>query len=170
MMVWVTYSIQWIHEFLGIFWFGGVLYLNFVVIPAITKQPLEQQRQISGTLSRLSDRLFKPISILVIIFGILRGTIWGPIQSWSFLFGTGYGWTFIVALLTTVGLVLWGTFVTGRSALKLNDYPVAEVAKGEGPVAAAYTAQLQRVKLFALLELLGFLVVFSCMVLLAFGM
>src|SRR5690242_5514383 len=53
-MVWVTYSIQWIHEFLGIFWFGGVLYLNFVVIPAITKQPLENQRQISGTLSKLS--------------------------------------------------------------------------------------------------------------------
>ena len=72
-MIWVTYSIQWIHEFLGIFWFGGVLYLNFVVIPAITRQPLENQRQISGTLSKLSDRVFKPISLLVIVFGILRG-------------------------------------------------------------------------------------------------
>ena len=169
-MVWVTYSIQWIHELLGIFWFGGVLYLNFVVIPAITRQPLEQQRQISGTLGKLSDRLFKPVSVLVIVFGILRGTLWGPIKSWDFLFGSSYGWTFIVALLTTVALILWGTFVTGRAALRLNDYPVAEIAKGDGPVVAAYAAQLQRVKLFALLELLGFVVVFSCMGLLAFGM
>jgi hypothetical protein len=66
--------------------------------------------------------------------------------------------------------VLWGNFVTGRAALKLNDFPVSEVARGTGPVSAAYIAQLQRLKLFALLELLGFLVVFSCMVLLAFGM
>lgn len=169
-MIWVTYAVQWLHEFLGIFWFGGVLYLNFVVIPAITRQPLENQRQISGTLSKLSDRLFKPISLLVIVFGIVRGTIWGPIKTWDFLFGSSYGWTFIVALLTTIGLVLWGNFVTGRAALKLNDYPVAEVAKGAGPVFAAFSAQLQRVKLFALLELLGFIIVFSCMVLLAFGM
>ena len=169
-MVWVTYSMQWIHELLGIFWFGGVLYLNFVVIPAITKQPLENQRQISGTLSKLSDRLFKPVSLLVIIFGILRGTIWGPIKTWDFLFGSSYGWTFIVALLVTVGLVLWGNFVTGRAAFKLNDYPVAEIAKGEGPIFAAFSTQVQRVKLFALLELLGFVVVFSCMVLLPFGL
>ena len=169
-MVWVTYSIQWIHEFLGIFWFGGVLYLNFVVIPAITKQPLENQRQISGTLGKLSDRIFKPVSLLVIVFGILRGTVWGPIRTLEFLFGSAYGWTFIVALLVTIGLVLWGTLVTGRAALKLNEYPVAEVAKGTGPVFEAYKATLQRVKLFALLELLGFVVVFSCMVLLAFGM
>ena len=168
-MVWVTYSIQWTHELLGIFWFGGVLYLNLVVIPAVIQQPLDQQRQISATLGKFSDRLFKPVSILVIVFGVLRGTIWGPIKTWDFLFGSGYGSTFLVALLTTVGLVLWGIFVTGRAALKLNDYPVSEVAKGTGPVAAAYTAQLQRVKLFALLELLGFVAVFSCMVLLAFG-
>jgi uncharacterized membrane protein len=169
-MVWVTYSIQWVHELLGIFWFGGVLYLNFVVIPAITQQPLENQRQLSTTLGKLSDRIFKPVSLLVIVFGILRGTVWGPIRTWEFLFDSAYGWTFIIALLVTVGLVLWGNFVTGRAARKLNNYPVAEVAKRTGPVAEAYKAQLQRVKLFALLELLGFVIVFSCMVLLAFGM
>jgi hypothetical protein len=139
-----------------------VLYLNFVVIPALTRQPLEQQRQISSTPGKLSDRLFKPVSLLVIVFGILRGTVWGPIKSWDFLFGSSYGWTFIVALLTTVALILWGIFLTGRAALKLNDYPVEAILKGDEQVTTAYAAQLQRVKVLAPLELPGFLVVFSC--------
>jgi len=169
-MLWVTYAMQWVHELLGIFWFGGVLYLNFVVIPSVTKLPLDQQRQVSTPLGALSERLFTVTALLVIIFGILRGTVWGPIQSWDFLFGTGYGWTFLVALLTTVALLLWGRFISGRAVRKLNTFPVAEVAKGEGPVAVAYAAQLQRVKVLAMLELLGFFIIFSCMVLLHFGM
>ena len=27
--------IQWLHVLLGIFWFGGSLYLNFMVVPVV---------------------------------------------------------------------------------------------------------------------------------------
>ena len=63
--MWGLIVIQWLHVFLGIFWFGSTLYLDFVVIAAVTSLPLGQQRTVSkpGLLVRnrlwhhLSDRL-----------------------------------------------------------------------------------------------------------------
>jgi hypothetical protein len=43
------------------------------------------------------------------------------------------------------------------------------VVKAGGPVALASAAQMQRVKLLALLELLGFFIIFTCMILMRFG-
>ena len=45
-----------------------------------------------------------------------------------------------------------------------------EVMKSGGTVALAFAAQVQRVKLLALLELLGFFVIFTCMILMRFGL
>ena len=36
--MWGLIIIQWLHVLLGIFWFGSVLYLDFVVIPAVRKR------------------------------------------------------------------------------------------------------------------------------------
>lgn len=38
--------IQWFHVLLGIVWFGGTLYLNFVAIPAVMTLPLDQQQSL----------------------------------------------------------------------------------------------------------------------------
>ena len=46
---------------------------------------------------------------------------------------------------------------------------IAEVMKSGGTVARAFAAQVQRIKRFALLELLGFFVIFTCMILMRFG-
>ena len=40
----------------------------------------------------------------------------------------------------------------------------------DGKVALAFAAQVQRVKLLALLELFGFFVIFTCMILMRFGL
>jgi uncharacterized membrane protein len=162
--------IQWFHECLGIFWFGGSLYLNFMVVPVILKLPLGQQRDISVPLGVLSNRVLPLVGSLVILLGLLRGTVWGPVQSLTFLFGTTYGLTFLLAFLIACAVLIWGTFVTGRAATHLNTFPLAEVMKPESVVALAFNAQIGRVKLFILLELLGFFIIFSCMVLLRFGL
>jgi hypothetical protein len=41
--------------------------------------------------------------------------------------------------------------------------------KSGGTVACAFAARVQRVKRFALLELLGFFIIFTCMILMRFG-
>ena len=168
--MWGLIVIQWLHVLLGIFWFGSMLYLDFVVIPAVMTLPLEQQRTVSKPLTMFSDRVLVPAAILVIILGLVRGTIFGPVKTWSFLIGTAYGLTFLLAFLAAVATLLWGHFATGRAARHLEAFPLTEVVKSGGAVALAFNAQVQRLKLFALVELLGFFIIFTCMILMRFGL
>ncbi len=64
----------------------------------------------------------------------------------------------------------WGHFVLGRTAHHLETFPLTEVMKSGGAMALAFAAQVQRVKLLSLLELLGFFVIFTCMILMRFGL
>ncbi len=168
--MWGLIVIQWLHVFLGIFWFGSTLYLDFVVIPAVMTLPLEQQRSVSKPLTMFSERVIIPAAILVILLGLVRGTIFGPVRSLDFLFGTAYGITFLMALLAALATFAWGQLVLTRAARRLDTFPLAEVMQTDGKVALAFVAQVQRVKLLALLELLGFFVIFTCMILMCFGL
>ena len=49
-------------------------------------------------MAKHTPHLLVPASILVILLGILHGTVFGPIKSLSFLFGTAYGITWIITL------------------------------------------------------------------------
>jgi uncharacterized membrane protein len=168
--MWSLIVIQWLHVLLGIFWFGSTLYLDFVVIPAVMTLPLDQQRTVSKPLTVFSDRVLIPSAILVIVLGLVRGIVFGPVQSLSFLIETTYGITFLIASLASVATFLWGHFAIGRAAQRLEAFPLAEVMKSGGTVSVAFAAQVQRVKLLALLQLLGFFVIFSCMILMRFGL
>jgi uncharacterized membrane protein len=162
--------IQWLHVLLGIFWFGGSLYLNFMVVPVLLSLPLVQQREVAIPLGARSNQVLPLVAILVILLGILRGTVWGSVHTFTFLFGTAYGMTFLISLLVAAAVELWGHFVTGKAAAQLNSFPLAEIMKPESTVAPAFNAQVQRVKLFIFIELLGFFVVFTCMILMRFGL
>ena len=168
--MWGLIVIQWLHVFLGIFWFGSTLYLDFVVIPAVMTLPLEQQRSVSKPLTMFSERVIIPAGILVILLGLVRGTIFGPVRSLDFLFGTAYGITFLIALLAALATFAWGQLVLTRAARRLDTFQLAEMMQTDGKVALAFAAQVQRVKLLALLELLGFFVIFTCMILMRFGL
>jgi uncharacterized membrane protein len=168
--MWSLIVIQWLHVLLGIFWFGSALCVDFVVLPALMTLPLEQQRTVSKPLTVFSDRVVLPAAILVILLGLIRGIVFGPVRSLGFVFGTAYGITFLIAGLSAVTTLLWGLFVTRRAARRLDTFPLTEVTKSGGTVALAFAAQMQRVKLLALLELLGFFILFTCMILMRFGL
>ena len=105
--MWGLITIQWLHVFSGIFWFGSTLYLDVVVIPAVMTLPLEQQRTISKPLTRFSERVIIPTGILVILLGFLRGIVFGPVRSLDFLFSTAYGITFLIAGLAALATFAW---------------------------------------------------------------
>ena len=168
--MWGLIVIQWLHVLLGIFWFGSSLYLNFMVAPVLLSLPLGQQREVAVPLGARSNQVLPLVAILVILLGLLRGTVWGPIHTFTFLFGTAYGLTFLISGLSASAVELWGHFVSGRAAAHLNTFPLTEVIKPESAVALAFNAQVQRVKLFILIELLGFFVIFTCMILMRFGL
>lgn len=167
--MWGLLVIQWFHVLLGIFWFGSTLYLDVVVIPAVMTLALEQQRAVSRPLTTFSERVIIPAGLLVIILGLVRGTIFGPVQSWSFLLGTAYGLTFLLASLAAMATFAWSRLVLTRAARRLDTFPLADVLHTDEKVARAFAAQVQRVKHFALLELFGFFIIFTCMILMRFG-
>jgi uncharacterized membrane protein len=168
--MWGLIVIQWLHVLLGMFWFGSMLYLDVVVIPAVMTLPLEQQRTVSKPLTIFSDRVLIPAAILVILLGLVRGTIFGPVKTWTFLLGTAYGLTFLLALLAALATLACGLLVLNRAARRLDTFPLAEVMKSGGTVARAFASQVQRVKRFVLLELFGFFIIFTCMILMRFGL
>lgn len=165
-MEWAIITIQWLHVFLGIFWFGSVLYLDFVVIPAVTRLPLDQQGTISQQLARRSNQIILPVASLVIIIGFLRGTFFGAVTTLDSAFGTAYGITFILSLVLAIAVYAWGYFVTRPAAERINKLGAALV---DGKVTPEFTVSLQRVRLLALIELFGFFAVFTCMILMRFG-
>lgn len=164
-MDWATFVIQWLHVLLGIFWFGNAIAVAVIFIPAISTLPIPTQRQVGGHYAEIAERIFKIVAPAVIITGIVRGTLFGPIRSLEAL-TTAYGITWLVALIAAIATFLWGLYVIGGASRVLNSAPLT--ADG-GPTPELERA-IARIKLVATLELLGFLVVFTCMILMRFGL
>jgi uncharacterized membrane protein len=110
-MDWVVVGVQWMHVLLGILWFGTVLSLDVIVIPAINRLPIVAQRDVSSAIAARATPLFHVVVPTIIILGMIRGTLLGPIRSVDALLGTAYGLTWLVALAATVGTYLWGLLV-----------------------------------------------------------
>ena len=99
------------------------------------------------------------------MLGIIRGTVFGPIKSVDAL-GTTYGITWLVALMAAVATFLWGLYVIGGAASVMNAAPLGPGGEPTPELERATT----RVKQVAVLELVGFIVIFTCMILMRFGL
>ena len=155
-MNWLQFAVQWLHVLLAIVWFGYSLSMSFLIAPALAKLPEGAQRDANFHLGQLGQRVFPIVAPLVILLGIARGTVFGPIDSIDALFGTAYGITFLVALVVSIALAVNGARNIGRATVALKD----------APDFAAAGARLQR---FAQIDLGGFAIVFTCMILMRFG-
>ena len=165
-MNWLQFSVQWLHVILGMLWLGGALYTNFVVIPALGRLPLPMQREVGMHIGEIAGKLFTVVPILIVILGVVRGTVFGPIQSVDDLLGSAYGLTWLTALTVTVATYLWGKFMIEAAIADMNNVAL----NADGTMSAMGLAALNRVKLVAALELLGFAIIFTCMILMRFGL
>lgn len=165
-MDWFLFAVQWLHVLLAILWFGNSLTLATITIPAISKLPLVRQQEIGAQLGVQGTRVIDIVAPAVIILGILRGTVFGQIRDLNSLLGTVYGLTFVVALIVAIATFLWGRFVIVPTVRRLAAAPV----NADGTPTAALEAGLARAKAVTVLELAGFLVVFTCMILMRFGL
>jgi putative copper export protein len=121
------------------------------------EMPEQQGRITNARLGAIGKRVFPVVAILIILLGIMRGTVFGPINSLEDLFGTAYGWTWLVALIATFGLLFTGARYIGplfEGMDTTDDYPAA-------------VARLRRI---SAIDLGIFFVVFTCMILMRFGL
>jgi uncharacterized membrane protein len=154
---WLTFGVQWVHVLLGILWFGYTLSMHFLIAPTLMAMPEAQQRETISRLGEVGGRVFPIVGILVLLLGILRGTVFGPIQSLDALFGTAYGWTWLVALITTVAIFVNGARNIGPLFEGIKDVPDFAVAS-------------QRLRRFTAIDIGLFLGAFTCMILMRFGL
>ncbi len=153
-MDWPTFAVQWLHVLLGITWFGYAISMYFLVSPALAELPESQGRITNSRLGQIGKRVFPIVSSLVILLGILRGTVFGRIQSFEDL-STTYGILWVVALVGSLGLVFTGARYIGPILEGLRDTP-------------DYPAAVQRLRTVSRIDLGLFAIVFTTMILMRF--
>lgn len=91
--------VHWLHVFLGIFWFGTILYTRIVLFPAFQTLPPDtvatvRKAMVSGN-AQMWTRIF---SYGTVVFGIIRGAMTGVFARLD----TAYGITYLIALAVGV--------------------------------------------------------------------
>jgi uncharacterized membrane protein len=165
-MDWLAVVVQWLHVLLGILWFGNALTLDLIVIPAINRLPIVRQREISSYIGSRATPIFHVVVPTIVVLGIIRGTVLGPIKSVETLLGTAYGWTWLTALTVTIATYLFGLLVLIPALRTMEVAPIAS----DGAPTAELAQATERVKRLVSMELVGFLVIFTCMILMRFGL
>ncbi len=165
-MDWIVVIVQWLHVLLGILWFGNALALDLIVIPAINRLPMVAQREISSYIGARATPIFHVVVPMIIVLGFVRGTFLGPIKSVDILLGSAYGMTWLTALIVTILTYLFGLFVILPALRRMDAVPLSP----DGSATPALVAATNRVKRLVTLELIGFLVIFTCMILMRFGL
>lgn len=150
----VEFVFQWIHIFVSIFWFGAVLFTDFVLMPGIATMSPRAQQEFGIHVGPRVNRLIVPAALLSIALGALRGLLFGDIGGPDAVFGTTYGLAWLTALIVAVATFAWGLFLIGPTVERLS--------KSGSPADA--TAQIARLKPLVTIELAGFVVVFTSMI------
>jgi len=166
---WLQFGAQWLHVLFGILWFGSSLATNFIFVPALMKLPLDRQREIAGLYGERAGRVLPIAAVAVITLGIIRGTILGPIKSLDTL-GTQYGITWLVALIAALATYAFAKRVIEPSIARMNAIDASRAFLPGGAPSPDMVAALDAAKRNAMLELIGFLVIFTCMILMRFGL
>lgn len=161
--------VQWVHVFAAVVWVGGAMAINMLVMPNLRVLTPEQQRRVGRRLAPLLSRYFSIAAGVVILFGIIRGTLLGPIKGPDVLFGTNYGWFWLASLVITIGLAFIGARYIGPTTERMyGDDSLWNYGPNEQPP-AGMLAHVQLLRTMGLIEMVGFLVVFTFMILMRFG-
>ena len=164
-MDWLVVGAQWLHVLLGIIWFGNSLVVAAILIPSLNPLPILTQREVGSRYGERATRLFDVLVPVVILLGVVRGTLLGQIKTIDDVFGTPYGITWLVALIAAIATFLWGKIAINGALRRMNAAPL----NADGTASAELDAETARVKVVVVLELVGFLVIFTCMILMRFG-
>ena len=101
----LTIAVHWLHVLAGIVWFGSQVFLYAALWPALLRRPEGEARAFLGAFMPAAGRLMQPAFLVVVVTGLVRGTVLGPVRSLGAL-GTPYGLTFVASLLLVAALTV----------------------------------------------------------------
>jgi uncharacterized membrane protein len=76
-MDWLLFAAQWLHVFLGVFWFGSTLYVDFILIPGLQTLTPSEAREAGAAVGAQGVKVILPVAVLTILLGVTRGTVSG---------------------------------------------------------------------------------------------
>jgi uncharacterized membrane protein len=167
-MDWLQFAVQWLHVLFAITWFGAVIYTDFILIPAITTLPPREQRTAGSAIGNQSARIITGAAMAVIVLGFLRGTVFGSIKSVDAL-TTTYGLTWLFALVLAIFTFFWGLKVIVGALERFNAFDLDQATLPDGSTNPVMLGLIADIKRKSQLELVFFLVIFTCMILMRFG-
>jgi uncharacterized membrane protein len=148
--------VHWVHVLAGVVWIGSQVFLFAALWPALLGRPQgEAGALLRGVMPRWG-RVMGPAPVVLVLTGLARGTVFGPVRSWDAL-ATPYGLTFATSLLLVVALVV----LSGRARARM-----AERVFGPGAYPDGARAFLRRQGAVTLGLLLA---IYTGMVLMRFG-
>lgn len=150
-------AVHWLHILTGITWFGGYVFLDFIVLPALIQLPAGPGQLAQERIFARAKTIMAFVGPAVVLLGILRGTLLGSITSVAVLFGSSYGWLWMTSLTLAVALMLWGAVLHGRFVGEMWD---AEAIR---------PAARDRIRTSRRIEMTAFSLILLCMVLMRFG-
>lgn len=155
MYIWLLAALQWLHILGGIFWFGGVLTTDIIVLPAVQRLPSAARHAFVEAFAKRAERIVTPVAAMTIVLGLVRGIAGGVLDRLASV----YGATWIAAFIVGTSLLLFGIRVLTPAAQRLLQLP-------PGP---EFDAALPRIKRLTLAELGGFAVILMLMIAMRFG-
>ncbi|MEJ8778639.1 hypothetical protein [Pseudogracilibacillus sp. ICA-222130] len=120
------------HILLAIIWVGGILFVGWGIFPLIQKMSLQTQRFFLTILMKHTHIGFTVAGVLVIITGVLLGTLFGPMGSMEQIIATAYGQKLLFAFAVAVFAILWGIVFGYRHTMNVlqNDVIWEEAIRG----------------------------------------
>ncbi|HEX2754476.1 MAG TPA: hypothetical protein VHM48_03375 [Candidatus Limnocylindrales bacterium] len=167
MDIWLM-VVQFVHILGGAAWLGGSIFANLVLLPYVFRQAPDRRRGLIGVLILGPERVMIGAAVIGGLMGLVRGTFFGPIRSIDDL-GSGYGLTWLGAVVVVLGVFVVGGAVTSRAARRLLDDDALWVASADGRLGDAYATTAVRLKVGFRIELSGILVTLALMEVLRFS-
>ncbi|MBV8204005.1 MAG: hypothetical protein JO195_03145 [Candidatus Eremiobacteraeota bacterium] len=157
-MFWIGIIVHWLHVFLAIFWFGGVLFVFAVMTPALKASAPPAALEVGAQMGSRLTKVMAPVGGLTILFGIINAIVFGPVKSLDVLWTSAYGVTVLIAFLVAIGLAVLGAR-TGQVGMAIST-----ATDAQRPLL------LERIGRMTGMAVSGFVVVLICMVLMRFGL
>jgi uncharacterized membrane protein len=159
-------TVHFLHLASGAAWLGGSLFANLFLVPFALRQPIDRRRHLIQALLLGPERLMIGAALLVVVTGLARGILFGPIGTLEAL-ARPYGLVWLLSLIIVAMVFVTGGRLTGPAIRRLTQED--DLWNGQSATAAHRREALsRRLKIGFRVELCGILVVLGLMVLLRY--
>lgn len=106
-MVTLTLLVHWLHVGAAMVWVGIQVAVALLIFPALATRPASEAQVFLGAFVARIPKIMAVSGIMILGLGLIRGTVLGPIRTWSAL-GSRYALMMGIATIVMFAMVAYG--------------------------------------------------------------